>query len=47
MGRLIEEVEALSTGDTTGDVTDELKNVLLHLAQVTEDIEGKVKDMES
>lgn len=43
MGYLMEEVEALSKED----VTDNLKKVLLHLAQVIEDTESEVKDMES
>lgn len=47
MGYLMKEVESLSTGDTTGDVTDDLKKVLLHLAQVIEDTESKVSGMES
>jgi len=47
MGYLMDEVEALSTGSTTGDVTDDLKKVLLHLAQVIEDTESTVKGMES
>ena len=46
MGYLMKEVEALSTGDSTGDVTDDLKKVLLHLAQVIEDTESKVDNPE-
>ena len=41
MGYLIEEVGALSKED----VTDNLKKVLLHLAQVIEDTESEVKSV--